>query len=401
MPSCHKDTFTKLHKERLCGPSCLGALVARLLNTQLHHDRAAKQFDVGTGSNIAAAEMDGKRLMTRNGSRCRIIVVFIAAALLTGTSCSGPKDDKKGKKHPEQAAAAYARDWKRFPAVVERNTSSEIIALGDVHGGYERLVNLLALAGLIKPSGQSPAGYSWSGGNRLLICTGDLIDKGDRSMEVIDLMRSLESQAPASGGEVIITLGNHEAEFLAKPEKKKAIEFRDELRNNGIDPDKVAQGEPPYGDWLMNRPFAARINEWFFSHAGNTSGKTMKDLADGFRSAVDRGHWGSDFIIGDDSLLEAQEWWKGEGKAKDLLDNYLSALNCKHIVFGHDPSAFHNKGEIGQEKDGRIFLIDVGMSPAVDYSKGALLVISTSGREVVATSFDAEGKKREVWRGTN
>ena len=104
-------------------------------------------------------------------------------------------------------------------------------------------------------------------------------------------------------------------------------------------------------------------------------------------------------LIGDDSLLEAREWWKEDGGAKKLLDGYLQALNVNHIVFGHDPSAFHNKGEIGQEKDGRIFLIDVGMSPAVDYSKGALLLINVDGGEVIAISLDAEGRKKEVWRG--
>ncbi|MEK6301692.1 MAG: metallophosphoesterase [Acidobacteriota bacterium] len=336
--------------------------------------------------------------MRRTDSRYRIII-FIALALLAGTSCSDAKRDKKESKRPEQARAAFARDWNRFPAVIERDTTAEIVALGDVHGGYERLVSLLSTAELIKPDSQSPVGYSWSGGNRLLVCTGDLIDKGTRSMEVIDLVRALEAQAPASHGEVVITLGNHEAEFLANPEKKKAAEFRDELSNKGMDPDRVAMGETDYGEWLMNRPFAARINDWFFAHGGDTSGKTINEIAEGFRTAVDRGYWGSAFIIGDDSLLEAREWWKGEGKSRELLDNYLAALNCKHIVFGHDPSAFHDKGEIGQDKDGRIFMIDVGMSPAIDYSKGALLLINTSGGEKVATSLDAEGKKREIWRG--
>ncbi|HWN98796.1 MAG TPA: metallophosphoesterase [Blastocatellia bacterium] len=340
--------------------------------------------------------------MMRVYRRCSFTLIFVAIALMACASCSrGTQENKTGKKHREQARSVFVRDWKRFPAVIERDTKNEVVALGDVHGGYERLVSLLSLAGLIKPDGQSPVGYSWSGGNRLLICTGDLINKGDRSIEVIDLFRSIEIQAPASRGEVLITLGNHEAEFLANPTKKKATEFGDELRNRGIDPDTLTRGEPPYGEWLMNRPFAARINDWFFAHGGNTSGKTIPELSEGFRTAVDRGDWGSPFIIGDDSLLEAQEWWRGEGKAKDLLDGYLSALNCKHIVFGHDPSAFHNKGEIGQDKDGRIFLIDVGMSPAIDYSKGALLLIDAIGNEVVATSLDAEGRKREVWRETS
>ena len=321
------------------------------------------------------------------------ILVFAGLTLLLGASCSHDQRSKKEKNHKEQAHAQFIRDWNRFPAIVERDTANRVVALGDVHGGYERLVSLLSVGGLIKRDAQSPVGYSWAGSNQLLVCTGDLIDKGDRGIDVIDLMQSLEAQAPASGGEVIITLGNHEAEFLANPEKKKATEFRDELSKKGIDPLAVSQGQKPYGDWMMNRPFAARINDWFFAHGGNTSGRSIKDLSKGFRDAVDRGDWESPLLIGDDSLLEAQAWWKGEGKVKELLDGYLAALNCNHIVFGHDPSAFHKKGEIGQDKDGRIFLIDVGMSPAVDYSKGALLLIETGGKEVLATSLDADGRK--------
>lgn len=329
----------------------------------------------------------------------RGIVIVSVTILLSIASCNHEKKEQKGRKHAEQSHSAIARDWNRFPAIVERSTRAEVIALGDVHGGYDRLVNLLSTAGVIKPDEKSPVGYSWAGGNRLLVSVGDLIDKGDRSLEVLDLMMTLEGQAPSSGGEVIVTLGNHEAEFLADPQNKKAREFVLELRNKGVEPDALPQGEKPYGEWVMNRPLAARINDWFFAHAGNTSGKSIAELAEKFRHEVDQGDWGSHFLIGDDSLLEAEKWWKHDGQSVRLLDDYLTALNARHIVFGHDPGAFHNKGEIGAEEDGRIFLIDVGMSPAIDYSKGALLLINTSGSEAIATSLDANGRRNQVWRG--
>lgn len=332
-------------------------------------------------------------------NKSRWMVIIVAAVLLSFASCDHDKKNKKARKHAEQAHSAYARDWNRFPAIIERNTRAEVIALGDVHGGYDRLVNLLLSAGLIKPDGQSRVRYSWAGGNRLLVSVGDLIDKGDRSIDVLDLMMSLEAQATTSGGEVIIMLGNHEAEFLADPENKKAREFAAELESKNINPDTLPQGQKPYGEWLINRPLAARVNEWFFAHAGNTSGKTIGELAEKFQHEVDQGDWASNFLIGDDSLLEAEKWWKHNGQSRTLLDNYLATLKVKHIVFGHDPGAFHKKGEIGQEEDGRIFLIDVGMSPAIDYSNGALLVLDIDGSEVIATAVDAKGVKTQLWRG--
>jgi len=335
----------------------------------------------------------------------RVIFILLATIVLFTASCTS---DRKGREHEKdrkhekdqvQNQSFRARDWNRFPAVVERSTREEVIALGDIHGGYERLVNLLSVGGLIKRDQQSPTGYVWSGGNRILVCTGDLIDKGDRSLEVIDLMMAIEAQALASGGEVVIMLGNHEAEFLADPEDKKAQEFRAQLQSRGIAPETLRKGQEPYGTWMMNRPIAAKVNDWFFAHGGNTSGKSVAELAAAFRRAVDRGDWGASFLIGDDSLLEAQKWWKEDGKSRTLLENYLTALGVRHIVFGHDPGAFHEKGQIGQEQDGRIFLIDVGMSPAIDYSRGALLLIDTDHNEVVASSLDADGVKKELWRG--
>ena len=59
-------------------------------------------------------------------------------------------------------------------------------------------------------------------------------------------------------------------------------------------------------------------------------------------------------------------------------------------MFGHDPGAFRDKGTI-QTKGGRLFLIDVGMTPEFDYSKGALLLIDRKDGQDVATSMDASG----------
>src|SRR5215472_3854077 len=177
----------------------------------------------------------------RNPSRLASAVSMITLLLIISCTSTASKQEKP-RNRSEPAKTSHRRDWDRFPAIIERNTNSEVIALGDVHGGYDRLAHLLSAAGLIKSDPSAKTGYAWSGGNRLLVCTGDLIDKGDRSIEVIDLMMGLQDQAPASGGEVIVTMGNHEAEFLANPENKKATEFRAELQGKGIDPDSLLKG---------------------------------------------------------------------------------------------------------------------------------------------------------------
>ena len=292
------------------------------------------------------------------------------------------------------AGKGPARDWDRFPAVVDKSTSEEIVALGDVHGAYDRLLHLLQVGGIARADPKAKGGYAWAGGKRTLVSVGDLIDKGPQSLEVLDLMMSLQSGARAAGGDVIVTLGNHEAEFLARPgKKKKAEEFERELSERQIDLHDVADGRNAYGRFFLGLPVAARVNGWFFSHAGSTSGMSLTQIGDHFRAVVDSGRWKNPFLIGDDSLLEARKWWKGDTDDKDL-----AALPAAHIVFGHDPGAFRDKGTI-QTKGGRLFLIDVGMTPEFDYSKGALLLIDRKDGVDVATSLDASGARREVWRG--
>ncbi len=327
----------------------------------------------------------------------KLLALFSALLMLCFAGCNGEsKDkDKKGKKHKEMVG--YARDWNQYPAIVERDTNNELVAIGDIHGGYDRLVALLTKAGLIKAEASARAGFTWTGGNRLMVCTGDLINKGNQALAVLDLFMSLEAQARAAGGELIVTLGNHEVTFLGNPGAKKAEEFEDELEARKIDPLTLPRGESPYGVWLMTRAYAARVNDWFFSHSGNTSGKTLDQLAQEFRAAVEKGDWKS--LLGEDSLLESEKWWKGQGGAKELLDKNLASVKARHFVFGHDPGAFEGFGAIQQDKDGRLVLIDVGMSPAVDYSKGALLFINTTKEsQTVATSVDADGNKKEIWR---
>ena len=57
---------------------------------------------------------------------------------------------------------------------------------------------------------------------------------------MIALLRALQKDAARQGGQFIITMGNHEAEFLADPLGKKTREFANELKAVGMDPVEVA-----------------------------------------------------------------------------------------------------------------------------------------------------------------
>jgi hypothetical protein len=79
-----------------------------------------------------------------------------------------------------------------------------VVVVPDVHGAYTELVALLQRTRLIDGN------LKWTGGSTTLVQLGDVIDRGARSRECLDLLMSLERQAPNAGGKVIPLLGNHE-----------------------------------------------------------------------------------------------------------------------------------------------------------------------------------------------
>ncbi len=213
-------------------------------------------------------------------------------------------------------AAAPPRDWAAFPAVVTVDHVSSIDALGDIHGDYEKATHLLAGTHLIRQVPTTPAAVEWTGGNTTLVCTGDMIDKGPQSLEVLQLLRALQASAAAHGGKVIVTLGNHEAEFLAAHgDNKKSTEFQEELTAHHLSPTAVADGQDPdgLGSWLRNLPVAAKVDDWFFCHAGNTFGSTLPALESALENGINTDGFGTFILAQPNSLLEARmhpvPWW--------------------------------------------------------------------------------------------
>src|SRR5262249_28142254 len=110
---------------------------------------------------------------------------------------------------------AASRDWTKHPAIIQLDTTEDVFAIGDAHGDPQRLSAVLTAAKLMDAAPSVPGEVKWTGGRAVLVITGDMIDKGKNSIGVIKLVRALQSDAANNGGRVIITMGNHEAEFLA------------------------------------------------------------------------------------------------------------------------------------------------------------------------------------------
>jgi hypothetical protein len=79
-----------------------------------------------------------------------------------------------------------------------------VVAIADVHGDFDDFVAILERTGLVDKQNH------WSGGKTTLVQVGDLLDRGPKPREVMDLLMALEKEAPQAGGRVVSLLGNHE-----------------------------------------------------------------------------------------------------------------------------------------------------------------------------------------------
>jgi len=308
---------------------------------------------------------------------------------------------------PARTETKIYRDWNKYPSVIQMDTDHDIFVVGDPHADYDRLVAVLTGAKIVAGRPSRPEEVSWIAQSAIVIFTGDLIDKWTQSLAVIALVRALQGAAARSGGRVIVLMGNHEAEFLASPNAKKVKDFATELRSTPAPPEDVAACRGDLGGFLCSLPFAARINDWFFCHAGNTAGRTMKKLISDLQAGVEKDGFATTELIGEGSPLEAvlgdHPWFEpNNADAKATLTAYASALGVSHIVQGHHPGHVvfadgikRKPGEMFQ-RFGLIFLEDTGMSQGIDDSRGGVLRIPGGNKhEVVAICFD--GTATRIW----
>lgn len=87
----------------------------------------------------------------------------------------------------------------------DSNNDQRIIAIGDLHGDYDAYRAILSAAGLIDEDGK------WSGGDTILVQTGDIPDRGPDTKRIIEEIQKLQRRAKRKGGKVITLIGNHEA----------------------------------------------------------------------------------------------------------------------------------------------------------------------------------------------
>ncbi len=89
-------------------------------------------------------------------------------------------------------------------ALPDARSAPAVIAIGDVHGDFQDFVAILQHTNLIDKQNH------WVGGQTTLVQLGDILDRGPKPRDAMDLLMTLEEQASKAGGRVVPLLGNHE-----------------------------------------------------------------------------------------------------------------------------------------------------------------------------------------------
>jgi hypothetical protein len=182
-----------------------------------------------------------------------------------------------------------------------------VIAIGDVHGAFDDFVAILQRTGLIDKQNH------WAGGKATFVQVGDLLDRGPKPREVMDLMIALEKEALQAGGQVVSLMGNHEmmnimgdlryvtpvnyasfADGYSEKRQKAAydeyVKWRDSHRSliaelsqpmemteaewmarhpvGFIEQREAFSPQGEYGKWLRGKSAVAEINGIIFLHGG-------------------------------------------------------------------------------------------------------------------------------------
>jgi hypothetical protein len=316
-------------------------------------------------------------------------------------------------------------------------TTERIVAIGDVHGAYDRFVRILRTAGLIDGRER------WSGGRARLVQTGDVLDRGAESRKVVDLLRKLEREAASAGGRVHALLGNHEfmrvvgdwryvspgelkafqnadstdlrlrvRDFFAEQTARRARDEKRDFDENeyraqflkdfplGHFEMQLAFGKDgDYGKWVRSRVPAVKINGVLFLHGG-VSDMIADRGCEGINADVQRELAAApvppEKLM---SLLSSSEdgplWYRGmatepEETFAPTLETILQRLQARAVVIGHTPVPGNR---ITPRFDGRVILIDTGMLGGDSYPGGVPSALEMHGGTLTAIY---EGRREKI-----
>ena len=296
-----------------------------------------------------------------------------------------------------------------------------IVAVGDVHGAYDRFVEILQAAGILDRR------LRWAGGLAHLVQLGDVVDRGPDSRRTLDLIERMQDDARRSGGAVHALLGNHEVmrmmgdlRYVTPGEYEAFVTSRSEdLRSDFLGRvDPLLRGQLPkdmplgylemrvafgprgeYGERLRKLDAVVKINGVLFVHGGispDVAGMSCDVLNTAVRREITTDLETASDAPAESSLSSGENgplWYRGLAQEPDAFapraDEILAQQNARAIVIAHTVTAGRR---IEMRFGGKVVQIDTGMQPgyvengrasALEIKGGVFTAIYTDRRDVL------------------
>jgi hypothetical protein len=227
----------------------------------------------------------------------------------------------------------------------------KVVAFADVHGAYEELTTLLRSVGVVDGE------LRWIGGRTHLVSLGDLLDRGDDSRKVMDLLMRLQDEAASAGGRLHVALGNHEAMnvlgdlryvaagefaayatdedateraghkagFLARQPSATEADFERAFPPGFFAHRRLLGHDGKYGKWLLAQPVAVVVNDTVYMHGGPSvllAGRSIEQLNREYAAAVSE-YLSAETVLREAGLLQFED---GYSKRPEAAQARLEAM---------------------------------------------------------------------------
>ncbi|AAN56473.1 metallophosphoesterase [Shewanella oneidensis MR-1] len=250
--------------------------------------------------------------------------------------------------------------------------AGKIVALSDVHGQFDVMINLLKAHKIID------ANNRWAFGDGHMVMTGDMFDRGHQVNEVLWFLYTLDKEAQTAGGRLHLLMGNHEQmvfrgdlRYINERYKTSA-----ELLNRRYD--ALYNKDTEIGRWLRSKNTLVKINNLLFMHGGISPEwierkLNISDANQLFRQHLDdkKEDLKQNDLLNFLFFTNGPTWYRGYFKdalAEPDIDQILNYFKVDHIIVGHTSQdrvlgLYHNKiiaidSSIKDGKSGELLLID-------------------------------------------
>lgn len=277
---------------------------------------------------------------------------------------------------------SYPINHSYTPNPYKVETAGSIFVIGDIHGRYEALLNLLKNNKIIDSD------LKWIFGKGQLVLLGDVFDRGSLVTETLWFLYELEIQARNSGGNVNLLLGNHEIMELTGDDRYLNDKYRFFTQYTRVYYFQLFEKNTLLGRWLRSQNLIVRINDNLFMHAGISPQFAAYNYSYQEINSRVQQYLNSDYNIKkgspEDIILGAigPQWYRGYSNnntndnnnnnipevTQQFVDSYLDSNGLKRMIVGHNDQL-----TINAAYNGKVIFADVEIDESGKSAQGLLI----------------------------